>query len=438
MTSVDVFIILLVYRPNGNFRILEWVIGGLVSGGAQARKAATMTDPVRHAVQVLAVIACFVALLVRVDPNWADVFHGYVPSSTLVQSEALYAGIGILGAVVMPHSLFLGSHFATIHRLRDVHPSASRRSPAHEVEDVAAVAKSTWSARVKKVAALIDADLVEDADSPDKTPVMQPKLTIAQMKIQIPHASWDIALSLVFFAITVNSAILIVAAAAFFYGRGTTSLSDLYDAYFLLEDTLGKVYAVLFAIALLAAGQSASITVTLAGQIVSEGFIKWRTNAFVRRLVTRLITIVPSIAIAVAVGKGGLDETLIASQVALSFALPVVLVPLLLVTGLRATMQVEEQVDPEAVEQGEQAGQGETGEVEDSGADGKGEARPPPAVTPPALQLVPEQPFLAALPSIRTVTHNFASPVYIVIIGILVYLTILLADCYTLVTTIRG
>jgi len=417
VTSADVFIILLVYKPNGNFRILEWVIGGLV----------------------LAVIACYIALLAKVKPNWGDVFHGYVPSSTLVQSEALYASIGILGAVIMPHSLFLGSHFATIHRLPGV--GSSPLDTQDSTEELAATrgapTQHSWIGLVKKLAAIIDSDLVEDSDAPAKRP-MSSKLTIPEMKIQIPHASWDIALSLVFFAITVNSAILIVAAAAFYYGRGSTNLSDLYDAFNLLQATLGKVYAVLFAVALLAAGQSASITVTLAGQLVSEGFIKWKTNAFVRRLVTRLITIAPSIAIAVGVGRNGLDETLIASQVALSFALPVVLVPLIVVTSMKSWMQVEEEVDTEAVATNLKVKEAATAapfEPVQQLPESHSPKQPKSAMETPIADQVPQQSFL---PSIETISHNFTSPRYIIALAVLIYTAILLADVYTLVTTIKG
>lgn len=429
MTSADVFVILFIYRPNGNFRILEWVIGGLV----------------------LAVIACYIALLAKVKPNWGQVFYGYVPTSTLGESAALYASIGILGAVIMPHSLFLGSHFATIKRIPDIVMSSSSSITSNEGgdEEDQTVKRpntsKTWRSRVKKLIAMIDPD-IEVGDSPSKELALK-KFSIRQMKIQIPHASWDIALSLIFFAITVNSFILIVAGAAFYYGSGTTTLSDLYDAFNLLKATLGKVYAVLFAIALLAAGQSASITVTLAGQLVSEGFIKWKTNPFVRRLVTRLITIVPSIAVSIGVGRNGLDQTLIASQVALSFALPVVLVPLILVTSLKSWMEVKEDVDTEAA-----TGFTSTHFVDANPSASTSSCKPTPseevpntlkqAFTPTTVELdtpiseqVPQQTFL---PSIDIQSHNFTSPRYIIALGIIVYLTILLADAYTLVTTIKG
>lgn len=170
-----------------------------------------------------------------------------------------------------------------------------------------------------------------------------PPRTLENIRIHITHASVDIGMSLISFAIVINSAILIVGAAAFYYtpdgsGSGQVVVASLYDAFYLLKDRLGSLAAVLFAVALLAAGQSASITVTLAGQLVSEGFINWRTNPFWRRVVTRLVAIIPSLTVSLAVGKSGLDEMLVASQVALSIALPFVLLPLILVTGSKARM----------------------------------------------------------------------------------------------------
>lgn len=145
------------------------------------------------------------------------------------------------------------------------------------------------------------------------------------------------------FAILINSSILILAAAVFYYGDGKstsgTGVSDLFDAFDLVKHYIGpgpslfyyslfdhsrlhlprpSAFAYIFAVALLAAGQSASLTVTLTGQIISEGFIQWRTKPWKRRLITRLIGIVPSLAVAIAVGRDGIDVLLVGSQVALS------------------------------------------------------------------------------------------------------------------------
>jgi metal iron transporter len=126
--------------------------------------------------------------------------------------------------------------------------------------------------------------------------------------------------------VAVNASILIVASATFFYGsdpsvKKNESL-DLQSAYELLGSQVGPIAGYLFAIALLIAGQAASITVTLAGQIVSEGFLEWRTRPVIRRLVTRMIGIVPSAVVAGASGLQGVDHLMVGSQVGLSLVLP--------------------------------------------------------------------------------------------------------------------
>lgn len=133
------------------------------------------------------------------------------------------------------------------------------------------------------------------------------------------------------FALLVNSAILILAGAVFYYGEGKTAapdgVSDLFDAFDLVERYIGRGFAILFAIGLLASGQAASLTVTLSGQIIGEGFIAWRTVPWKRRIITRLIGIVPSLAVSLAVGRSGIDDLLIGSQVALSIVLTFVTIP---------------------------------------------------------------------------------------------------------------
>lgn len=371
VTSVDVILILFIYRPppNGSFRLLEAIVSVLV----------------------FVVLSCFIVLLVRIKPRWPDVFHGYLPSHHVVQSGALYVSVGILGATVMPHAIILGSHFASIDRLPGLDtdepsfvspaPQGTPQAP-QQVHSTWALVRQSFSRTFSQkshaksevirlsrvVRSLIQhrtnphhTDADDGAESLDSVtprrcgrsryhdPAQKnlPPRTLDSIRIHLKHASVDIGMSLVSFAIVINSAILIVAAAAFYYtdsrtGPGQVVVASLYDAFYLLKQRLGSLAAVLFAVALLAAGQSASITVTLAGQLVSEGFINWRTDPFIRRLITRLVAVIPSLAVSLAVGKEGLDEMLVASQVALSIALPFVLLPLILVTGNKARMTAKE------------------------------------------------------------------------------------------------
>ncbi|KAK0535016.1 Manganese transporter smf1 [Tilletia horrida] len=389
VTSADVFLILFVYRPNGGLRAFEILIGTLV----------------------VIVLACYVVLLVRVKPDWGDVFQGYLPSSTLVQHDALYIAVGILGATVMPHGLFLGSHFSTVDRLNKGgcdcsdeqqqyrSGAAGAMSSPQELQDASSLSRrslveddaitpiertasaSPPTTKTLKDRALhllvrlfprIDASAFASSSTarrfhfsssknegrrrnreggaglpsgpriPDMIdPDRPPEVRLEMVKTHLPHASIDIALSLLAFAITINSAILIVAAAAT-ARNGGREVGDLFEAFDLLRTTVSQGAAILFAIALLAAGQSASLTVCLAGQIISEGFIRWRTSPLTRRILTRVIAMVPSLIVAAAVGKDGVDSLLVGSQVVLSMALPFVTAPLLIMTCLKSWMRVWE------------------------------------------------------------------------------------------------
>ncbi|GAA6059625.1 hypothetical protein JCM10212_004128 [Sporobolomyces blumeae] len=172
----------------------------------------------------------------------------------------------------------------------------------------------------------------------------RPKPTLACVEAHLGHMCYDVAGSLLGFALVVNSAILILAAAVFYYGTGKSSnpdgqgISDLFDAYDVVKQYIGQAFAYLFAIALLAAGQAASLTVTLSGQIIGEGMIRWRTKPWKRRLITRCIGIVPSLAVSIGVGRQGIDTLLVGSQVALSIVLTFVLVPLIIFTSEHRVM----------------------------------------------------------------------------------------------------
>lgn len=383
ITSVDVILILFLYKPppNGSFRLLEGMI----------------------AILVFVVLSCFIVLLVRIQPVWQHVFRGYLPSHHVVQSGALYVSVGILGATVMPHAIILGSHFASIDRLASIDTKSGHYTCDHDhvsINQTPAVAQdqTRWAvitsslsrifapnpqtkAQVIRLSPIVrslisqrtnptSATVHPDSESLSRSqgrnrfaPDPLPPRTLSNIRIHIKHASLDIGMCLVSFAIVINSAILIVAAAAFYYtdtnnpaGSGQVIVASLYDAFYLLKDRLGSLAAVLFAVALLAAGQSASITVTLAGQLVSEGFINWRTDPLIRRILTRLVAIVPSLTVSLAVGKDGLDEMLVASQVALSIALPFVLLPLIIVTGSKVRMTAVQLDSPQS---GEREGQGE-------------------------------------------------------------------------------
>jgi manganese transport protein len=247
ITALDAFLLLMLM--NRGFRFLEAFI-----------------------IALLVVIAgCFLIQIVLAAPPVVAVLGGFVPSSEIVTNpEMLYIAIGILGATVMPHNLYL--HSSIVQTRRFERDDEGRR---HAVR---------W--------ATIDS-------------------TIALM-----------------LALFINGAILIVAAAVF-HAQGRTEVADIEEAYALLSPLLGAgVASTLFAIALLASGLNSTVTATLAGQIVMEGFLRIRIPHWARRLLTRGIAIVPVIVVTALYGERGTGQLLIFSQVILSMQLPFAVIPL--------------------------------------------------------------------------------------------------------------
>jgi manganese transport protein len=233
-------------------------------------------------VAMLGVIAaCFAVQIALADPDWGAVMKGFVPTGQLVANpEMLYLALGILGATVMPHNLYLHSGLVQTRGYGD--------SPPEKRE---AIALST-----------IDS---------------------------------TIALCL---ALVINASILILAAATF-HKSGQVDVAELDQAHSFLAPLLGSAIApTLFAIALLCCGLNSTITATLAGQIVMEGFLNWRIAPWLRRMITRMIAIMPAVIVTIWAGEKATGQLLILSQVVLSLQLPFAVVPLVLLTASRAKM----------------------------------------------------------------------------------------------------
>ena len=230
---------------------------------------------------MLVIAGCFVVQIALSQPQWAKVAAGFIPTPEIITNPAmLYVAIGILGATVMPHNLYL--HSALV-QTREFDESANGRREA------------------------------------------------------IRYATIDSTIALAF-ALLINAAILIVAAAAF-HAHGHMQVTEIQDAHKLLTPLLGAGFAgVLFAIALLASGQNSTITGTLAGQIVMEGFLDLRLKPWLRRLVTRLVAIVPAMYVTLHYGASGMAQLLVLSQVILSLQLPFAVIPLIQFTSDRAKM----------------------------------------------------------------------------------------------------
>jgi len=213
-----------------------------------------------------------VAFLIEIilgQPDWGGIVRGFVPS--LPDASALYISIGILGATVMPHNLYLHSSLVQTRKI-------GRKN-----------------------------DDIRDS-------------------IRWNTIDTTVALNLAFF---VNAAILVVAASVF-YRNGFFEVAEIQDAHRLLEPILGAAVApIAFAIALLASGQSSTITGTLAGQIVMEGYLNLRISPWLRRLITRLLAVIPAVAVIIYSGENSTGAMLILSQVVLSLQLPFAIIPLI-------------------------------------------------------------------------------------------------------------
>src|SRR4051794_24368948 len=235
-------------------------------------------------VALLGVIAaCFAVQIALADPDWGAVVRGFVPSAQLVANpEMLYLALGILGATVMPHNLYLHSGLV---QTRGYGNSAQEKREA----------------------------------------------------ITLSTLDSTIALCL---ALVINASILILAAATF-HKSGQLDVAELDQAHSFLSPLLGSAIApTLFAIALLCCGLNSTITAPLAGQIVMEGFLNWRIAPWLRRMITRMIAILPAVIVTIWAGEKATGQLLILSQVVLSLQLPFAVVPLVMFTASRAKMGV--------------------------------------------------------------------------------------------------
>jgi manganese transport protein len=257
ITAVDVMIVLLL--QSRGFRWLEAVVVTLI----------------------LTIGTCFAVELFLARPSLAGVMAGFVPVADIVRNPGmLYIAIGILGATVMPHNLYLHS---SIVQTRMYEQNAGGKREA------------------------------------------------------IKFASLDSAFALMF-ALFINGAILVLAAAAF-HGNGHEAVAEIQEAYHLLDGVLGVTFAgILFALALLASGQNSTLTGTLAGQIVMEGFLNIRLRPWLRRLITRALAIVPAVIVIGIYGEAKSTALLVASQVCLSLQLGFACWPLMRFTGEKSKM----------------------------------------------------------------------------------------------------
>jgi manganese transport protein len=257
ITAADVFLIL--YLQNKGFRWIEALI-----------------------ITLLGVIAvCFLVQIAMADPDWGQVIRGFAPTTNLFTNpDMLYLALGIIGATVMPHNLYLHSGIVQTRAFGE---------------------------------------------------------TLPEKREAVRYATLDSTIALMF-ALTINASILILAAASF-HKAGNTGVEELEKAHSLLAPLLGSALApTLFAIALLCCGLNSTVTATMAGQIVMEGFLDLKMPAWARRLTTRAIAIVPAAVVTIAYGESGTAKLLILSQVILGLQLPFAIIPLVMLTADKRKM----------------------------------------------------------------------------------------------------
>lgn len=257
ITALDVFLLLLLM--NKGFRFLEAFVISLL----------------------LVIAVCFAIQVAAAAPPIASMLRGFLPSSEIVTNpEMLYIAIGIIGATVMPHNLYLHSSI--------VQTRAFDRTDAGRRDAI------KWATTDSTIALML--------------------------------------------ALFVNAAILVVAAAAF-HKSGNANVKEIEQAYELLSPLLGLGMAsTLFAVALLASGLNSTVTATLAGQIIMEGFLRFRLPNWARRLLTRAVAIVPVVVVTALYGEKGTGQLLIFSQVVLSMQLPFAVIPLVMFVTDRQKM----------------------------------------------------------------------------------------------------
>lgn len=294
VTILDVMLVLYFYKPKGPLFVVRLFEGGV-------------------AILVVATVVCFAIELAKASDliNAKEVALGFLPHHQVFRDDGLYLLLAVLGATVMPHSLYLGSGV--------VQPRLKEYDIKHG-----------------NYAQEPDAD--EEVDDDGYRP------SLAAVQHTMNYAVAELMVSLFTVALFVNAAILILAGALLYSPSSAPpdahQLADLFSIYELLRDHLSPSAGKVFALALLFSGQLAGIVVTLSGQMISEGFLSWSILPVVRRLVTRLLAVLPCLLLTSLAGRRGLANVLNVLQVALSLLLPFVSAPLVWFVCRRDIMHV--------------------------------------------------------------------------------------------------
>lgn len=300
ITCVDVLTVMIGYRPGSSsikmIKIFEYAVAILVFG----------------------VFICFAVELAYIPKSTSvrHVFRGFVPSKQMFQNNGMYDAISILGATVMPHSLFLGSALVQPRLLEydiDHNNYSVLREDEHDLKNKEVIMEERYY---------------------DYRPTMD------SIRYCMKYSMVELTLTLFTVALFINCAILIISGATLFNTPNAAD-ADLYGIHDLLSHNLAPAAGTIFMLALLLSGQSAGIVCTMAGQIVCEGHINWKLLPWQRRLVSRCISVIPCLVISICLGKTALNKALNASQVVLSIVLPFLVAPLIYFTCSKKIMTTE-------------------------------------------------------------------------------------------------
>lgn len=333
ITIIDVLFVLMAYRADTSLmkfvKIFEYAVGALV----------------------MVVVVCFAVELSQIHASARDIFRGFVPSKQMFDGNGMTIATSIIGSTVMIHSLFLGSGLVQP-RLRDFdvkhgYVNLDDILNKNDQPQFPVIESSTTTPSEKK----------DDAKNNVKVSMYEKeadyfyhyyKPSYQSIKYSLKYSIVELTITLITLALFVNSAILIVSGSTL-YGTEEAIDADLYTIHDLLSRSLAPAVGTIFMVALLASGQSAGIVCTIAGQIVSEGHINWTLKPWLRRLVTRSISIIPCLIISVCIGRNGLGIALNISQVVISILLPPLTAPLIYFTCSKKIMKVELNENDEAI-----------------------------------------------------------------------------------------
>ncbi|POV97563.1 hypothetical protein PSTT_14968 [Puccinia striiformis] len=265
--------------------------------GKQSKRSMQIFE-IMIAIVVMAVVVSALVLFFKVNPNIPQVFAGFIPSKALVTGSAFYTAIGIIGATVGPHSLILGASMATQDRTSE--KTDEKKAPPAD----GTVVYINRSNRTKGDIEKQPEDFMDPRQAPP-VPSVSKIRSVLDCKSYLAHASFDIAASIFTLPLIVNSAILVIASTTFFYNNASLPVLPPY-----LPFPCGSLE------------NAASLTITMAGQSISSGFLEYKTSPLMRRLITRTLGIIPAAIIAAISKQKGINDMLIASQVAINLVIP--------------------------------------------------------------------------------------------------------------------